>query len=414
MNFDGGTLKENDVQYLAKAFKDTKIDTFTLCHNHMMQTKGIEYLVKIFKNSSINQLCLGHKLYSTGAKYLASFLKEINLISLNLHCDYIGDEGVKYLAPSLKTNTIMYLDLSWNNIKANGAKYLAEILSDTQIISISLSNNSIGVDGAKYLANGLKHSQVTFLHLHGNNIKYEGYQYLIDAVDNTNISGVNLHGNRIEEGLEEGTKLWLFNIPRNTTTIAYKISNAFKELVSLNPLSNEFEFIVPRKNAYIPTEIDQYVFLIKTLNDNSNFKVHIFDIYYNHKNSYDINIANKITEFITTIADKFNIFINDQLPALTELFSKYNYVNLVKQFEDMEYHDIVKNLLLHRELYYVDDRQEILHPYIYKILHKYGMILYNAQIEPNKKDNIISYYQNHLEIDGVEEIIDLLGSESFQ
>ncbi|MDN3030521.1 MAG: hypothetical protein QMO91_04140 [Candidatus Tisiphia sp.] len=355
-----------------------------------MQTKGIEYLVTIFKDSSINQLCLGHKkLYTTDAKYLASFLKEVNLIDLNLNCNYIGDEGVKYLAPSLKNNTIMYLNLGWNNIKANGAKYLAEILSDTQLIYISLCNNCIGVDGAKYLANGLKYSQVTNLHLHGNMIKDEGYQYLKDVIDNTNLSWANLNDNDIEV---EGLRHLSINIPRGTTTIAYKISNAFKELVSLNPLSNEFEFIVPRKNAYPPIEVDQYVFLIKTLNDNSNFKVHIFDMCCKNHNDYDFNIMNKITEFITTIADKFNIFINDKLPALTELFSKYNYVNLVKQFEDMKYHDIVKNLLLHRELYYVDDRQEILHPYIYKMLHKYGMILYNVQIEPNKKDEIISYY----------------------
>ncbi|WP_269429610.1 hypothetical protein [Rickettsia bellii] len=42
------------------------------------------------------------------------------------------------------------------------------------------------------------------------------------------------------------------------------------------------------------------------------------------------------------------------------------------------------------------------------------MPLYNEQLEPNKKEEIIAYYQSHQEIDGVQEIIDLLGSESFK
>ncbi|CAK6517579.1 MAG: hypothetical protein O7C59_11365 [Rickettsia endosymbiont of Ixodes persulcatus] len=70
--------------------------------------------------------------------------------------------------------------------------------------------------------------------------------------------------------------------------------------------------------------------------------------------------------------------------------------------------------LLHRDLYYADEDSEILHPYIYKMLDKYSMPLYNGELEPNKREEIISYYQDHKEIDGAEEIINLLGLESLQ
>lgn len=225
-----------------------------------------------------------------------------------------------------------------------------------------------------------------------------------------------MHDKNIEAGLEEGTKLWPYSIPRNTTPVECKIRHVFKELVSLNPMSNEFEFIVPRKNTYPPIDINQYAFLVRTLNDNPNSKVHIFDMMCkkDHGNDYDFNIMNKINEFIAIMPNKFNIFIDSKLPNLVESFGSDNYVNLVKQFEDMKLYDIVQNLLLHRVLYYVDENQEILHPYIYKMLDKYSMPLYNEQLEPNKKEEIIAYYQSHQEIDGVQEIIDLLGSESFK
>ena len=123
-------------------------------------------------------------------------------------------------------------------------------------------------------------------------------------------------------------------------------------------------------------------------------------------------MISKVNNFIETISNKFTEFINNNLPYLVESFSNYNFVNLVKQFEDMKLENIVENLLLHRILYYVDEDQEILHPFIYKLLDKYKMPLYNEQLEPNKKQKIITFYQNHKEIDGVQEIIDLLNSGS--
>ena len=41
-----------------------------------------------------------------------------------------------------------------------------------------------------------------------------------------------------------------------------------------------------------------------------------------------------------------------------------------------------------------DENHEILHKYIYKLLAKYNMPLFNEQLELNKKQKIISYNLN--------------------
>lgn len=414
LTLDSQNLEADDAQYLAQAFKNTKISELKMFYNHIMQLNGIQYLVQAFKDSQIAKLNVhAEKIRTTGVKYLAEFLREVKVLDLDLGLNYIGDEGMKYLAPALKNSDIMYINLAWNDIEAEGARYLSKILQNSKILFIDLCNNGIGTDGARYLADGLPYSQVTGIHLHGNMIEYAGYKYLIDVVDNTNISWVNLHYNNIEAGLEEGTKLWPYSIPRDTITIAYKICHVFKELVSLNPMSDEFEFIVPRKNTYPTVDIDQYAFLVRTLNDNPNSKVHIFDMMCkkDHGNDYDFNIMNNINEFIAIMPNKFNTFFNSKLPDIVDSFGVITkqYVKLVKQFEEIKMYDVVQNLLLHRVLYYVDENQEILHPYIYKMLNKYNIPLYNEQIEPDIKEKIISYYANHPEVDDTQDIIDLLG-----
>ncbi|XP_075235138.1 uncharacterized protein LOC142332559 [Lycorma delicatula] len=412
LTLNSDELNAIESQYLAQAFNDIEIMNLNVHNCHVMQTNGIQYLVKIFRHSRIVELNLCKKqLKSTGAKYVANLLKEINIIDLNISMNCIEDEGVKHLVSGLKNNTIRRLLLSYNNIRHEGAKYLAEILKDTQITSLDLCYNRVGVHGAKYLANGLKNSQVTRLGLDGNMIKYKGYRYLIDTLEDTNLYSIDLHHNCIEEGLEKGTLLYTFNIERNPITIAKNIKKIFKELVSLNPLTSEFEFIVPKINIST-VDVDNYIFLMKSLNDNPNTKAHIFEMLCRNDNHrYNFKITSKINEFITKIDDKFIAFIRSNLTDLLQVFDSYNYVNLVKQFQDMRSFVIVQNLLLRREQYiscYLDENKEILHPYIYEMLNEYKMPLYSRELQPSKKEAIISYYKNHSEIDGVQEIIDLL------
>ncbi|XP_075235009.1 uncharacterized protein LOC142332450 [Lycorma delicatula] len=417
LTLDSDKLDEIDSQYLAQAFNDIEIMNLIIRHRHIMQTNGVKYLVQIFRGSRIVNLNLnGEKLGSSGAKCVAEFLKEIDIIDFDIGRNCIRAEGVKHLISGLKNNTIRKLTLSSNSIRHEGAKYLAEILKVTQITNIDLRNNYIGIDGAKYLANGLKYSQVTHLSLDVNMINNEGFQYLSDSIEDTNLSSVDLEHSYVGKGFVKGTKLVprAYNIPRNTISVADNIKNAFKDIVSMNPLTMEFEFIIPRRDISA-LDVDTYVFFIKSLSDNPNVKAHIFDMMcHNDSHGYDFNIMSKINEFVTKTEDKFNAFINSHLLDLLQMFDGYNWVNLVKQFQDMGSYDIVQNLLLHRELYYIDENQEILHPYIYKMLNKYNMPLYSEELEPNKKETIIYYYKNHSEIDGALEIIDLLGSVSFR
>ncbi|XP_044733605.1 uncharacterized protein LOC123296209 [Chrysoperla carnea] len=369
-------LEADDAHYLAQAFKDTVIREFKMYFWHINQFNGVRYLVQVFKDAQIGILNLREKYIGAKcAQCLAEFLREVKVIDLSLSGNSIGDEGMEYLVPVIKNSDIMYIDFSRNNITNQGAKYLSEILRNSKIITIDLRYNSIGPDGIRYLENVLSYSQV--MHI------------------------------LILENLRENFNLRLNIITSENYRIRFKIiHNVFKKLVSLNTKSNEFEFT--KNPTFNP---DDYVFLFKALNENPNSKVHIFDGLV--RKDYDMNTMSKINEFIAIMPKKFNAFLENKLLDFIGSFGNYNYVNLVKEFENMKLYDIVQNLLLHRVLYYVDENQEILHPYIYKTLNKYNMPLYNEQLEPSKKETIIAYYQNHHEIDGAQEIVDLLISEPF-
>ncbi|XP_044745757.1 uncharacterized protein LOC123307492 [Coccinella septempunctata] len=411
----GLIFEADDVQYLAQAFKGTKIGMLRLYCNHIMQDNGVEYAIGAFKDSQIFTLNLnGEKLPLEGVQRLAEFLRRVKVLDLRLCNNQMGDEGLKHLVPALKDSDIMYIHLPGNDIKAEGAQYLSGILRDSKIVYINLSHNTIGADGAKYLAEGLPDSQVTSLDLTGNGIGYVGYQYLGDVVDDTNISWVNLHRNNIEAGLAEGEKFDPNKIPRISKPVHRKICNMFELLVSLNPLTNKFEFIAPRNmKSFSIFEMELYAFFFRSLKDNPNCEVHIFDLMCKAENGFKLDIMNKINEFLETRQHKFNTFFDSKLPCLLESLGRVNGANIVRSFENLELSDIVQNLLLHRVFYYVDEKQEILHPYIYKLLDKYNMPLFSDRLEPNKRADIIAFFQEYPEMDCAQEIVDLLGSQSY-
>lgn len=416
VRFHISDCNEDDVHDLAQAFKNINITILHLLPHQLTEYFNVGYLSRIFERSRINRLYLGYtKSWNYNVECLADFLKKVKILDLQLDYNYLSDESVKILTQAIKNSEIMNLSLSGNHsISSEGAKYLSEILRDSKIIELNLCNCCIGIVGAKYLANGLPNSQVTNINLHNNGIGFEGYQALIDVVDDTNIEWVNLHRNGIEKGMDDGEKLWPYSLPRETTTIAHKIQKAFGELVSFDSNGDlEFKVLTKDIDCYPPMDIDDYAFLISTLINNPNSKVHlIYKMCRKENGFYDFSIHGKIDEFINSITNKFISFLNNNLFELLAKFPDSDNVDFVRQFEESKLHDIVQNLLFHRVLYYVDENQEILHPYIYKLFNQYNLPMYKSELEPNKKNVIISYFESHPEIEGVQEIVDLLKSNS--
>ncbi|XP_039286200.1 uncharacterized protein LOC111051382 [Nilaparvata lugens] len=307
---------------------------------------------------------------------------------------------------------IMYLDLSHNNLgrSENGIEYLAKTLADSRVISLDLSFNKLVGKDISLLAQVLPQTRINYIDLYANNIKYMGFKCLMDVVEKTRICWLSLAENGIENGLVENINLSLYIVPRNDTPIEFQIRYLFKQLVSFNT-DNQLEFVVPRDESM---SIIHYPLLIKHLLETPSLKIHVYDIFYMLTRRHDIHILNKTNDFIQEIIKKFLSFFSNNLPKLVERYGFESFVDLVKECDNLGLIKIVRDLLVHRPLFFVNNEQTILHPFIYKMLHKYGMTVYQKEMEPNKKQQIISYFEKHLDIYCAPEIIKLLSSDEYQ
>ncbi|XP_039281503.1 uncharacterized protein LOC120350782 isoform X2 [Nilaparvata lugens] len=309
---------------------------------------------------------------------------------------------IRYFKALISSN-IFYLDLSNTYTTCYDIEVLAEFLKDTNIISLNLSNNSLEARSVEFLANVLPLTRIIYIDLNGNTINYSGYEYFLKAAPKSSVCWLSLANNNIEGGLQENIELSPFIVPRADTPIEFQIRYLFIELVSLNSTGEQFEFIVPRDESVMT--ISHYPHLLKHL---PHYKIHIYDYFYMLTMRHDIHMLNKVNSFVEDMKHKFNTFIESKMMQLGERFGYDCFVILVRECDRLDLSEFVDLLLLHRSLYYVDDEQNFLHPYIYKMLHEYKLPLYNADIEPNKRQQIIFYFEQHSGFDCAREIINLL------
>ncbi|XP_022187595.1 uncharacterized protein LOC111046378 isoform X1 [Nilaparvata lugens] len=332
-------------------------------------------------------------------------MSNMKIIALHLQIESYRDLLVGDLKSVLTNSNLVYLDLSDNKLGHWGFANLVEALKDSKIISLDISNNYIEANSVKLLCQVLPQTKITYIDLHSNNIGYYGYTYLMNVVEKTSICWLSLGENNIEEDLEKNIDLSPCIVYRNSTPPELQVRFLFKELVSLNKSSGQFEFVIPCEDSVM--SINHYPLLVKHLLDNSNYRVHIYDSFYMRSRNHDMVLLDKINIFVKEISQRFFLFFGNNLIDLTYKFGYDSILDLVKECDNLDLTHFVEFLLLHRVFYYVNNEQSILHPFIYKMLLKHKMPLYNEEMEPNKKHEIISYFREN-EIEGNTEIIDLL------
>ncbi|XP_022206354.2 uncharacterized protein LOC111062968 [Nilaparvata lugens] len=340
-------------------------------------------------------------------------LKQFHTYCLNIR-NNSATENLLRKYKSFITNNIMYLDLRSVGLVDDELKNLSEILKDSNVISLNLSGNKIGAKGVRLLAEALSQTNITYIDLHGNKIGYSDYsgfaiQNLSSIFSRTNICWISLGDNNIEAFLQNDIQLSPFIVSRNDYPITFQIRYLFRELVSLNSVTDEFEFIVPQAIPNPPVDLIHYPFLMKKILETPFNKMHIYDMFYMRSKKHVINVYKKIAEFIKNIEDSFCTFIDENINKLANVFDYDSFVELVKTCEHLEFNHIVHRLLLHRIWYYVNEEKDILHPFIYKMLYKYGLPLFIEGLEPGRV-RIINFFQTHPEIDSANEVVDLLSS----
>ena len=139
-------------------------------------------------------LLFGGKISGEGAKALAA-INLVNLTSLRVTYNSIGDDGAKALANGNLTN-LTSLDVSNNDIGDDGAKALANG-NLTNLTSLEVHENRIGGEGAKALAAG-NLVNLTSLDVRHNQIGAEGAKALaagnLVSLTSLNVSYNNIGG----------------------------------------------------------------------------------------------------------------------------------------------------------------------------------------------------------------------------
>ncbi|XP_039282730.1 uncharacterized protein LOC120351018 [Nilaparvata lugens] len=417
LSFHACFMGNDGAQILAKDLQLTNI-TFLDISNNQIRGDNATYLSDIVQNTSINYLDISWNfLRDEGIKYLAKGLKNSNVITLNLGNNRTS-HGIKYLVDVLPYTKITRLDLNehyesagnFNEIGDEGAEYLSKQLEYTNISHLNLERNGITNYGVKCLSEHLERTCLTFLGLKFNfDLDESATRYLRPILSKTQITGITY------PYINEDTRIYMnkFNsslYPSPNKTRQSKINEMILKLVAQNPHTHDLEFIIPDRIQDI--DLSEYVYIIKQFNEKPMIRGYMFDlIRKNNCESYP-QIIEKVNEFVTSIHKKSIDLIENMLLRLMEYSNNNDFVYIVREFEYAELGEIVQHLLLHRVLYYVDEDAEILHPFIYKMLIKYGMPLYNEQIEPDKKEKIIAFFESHREIEEAPEIIHLLKTKS--
>ncbi|XP_039279250.1 uncharacterized protein LOC111047625 [Nilaparvata lugens] len=436
------TSFEKGIDYFNKFVCDktdiTKVYIRSSCKNGLPFFRD---LAKIVSNINISEIEMGEysripysvfaniaqlKCNGTGSWFSPVVL---NRVLIELKFQNIKKNCFQDLA-KLCLNNIMYLDLSHIDLEEDKFIFFAQALKNNTmdqnknnyLISLNLSNNKLGAKSAKLLAEVLPYNipSLTYIDLNGNKIGYSGFKSLMEVVDKTSLCWLSLGDNNIEDQLQESIELSPYIVPRkdDETPVAFQVRYLFRQLVSMNTCSGELEFTIPTTDSNPPVNITHYPKLLKIYsafeNDVKYLNVQVYDNYYMKSKRHDRRLLEKIEKFGNEIEKRFLSFINSisNQTKLEQAFGYDSFVVLVRECERLELNECVESLLLHRVLYYVDDDEEILHPFIYRMMHKYSMPLYCKQIEPNKRKQIIAYYKNHPEIEEAEALIDLLASMS--
>ena len=136
-----------------------------------------------------------------GATALSQNTSWTNLKTLCLGNNEIGDEGAGALSQNTSWINLQALSLGYNKIGAEGATALSKNTTWTNLQTLGLGNNRIGDKGATASSQNTTWTNLQSLDLGGNLIGDEGATALSQNTTWTNLQTLNLKSNRIgEEG----------------------------------------------------------------------------------------------------------------------------------------------------------------------------------------------------------------------
>lgn len=387
VDFSENDLQGEDFDILGNCLKGPQIKSIDISNNfkHPVGDEALAQFITKTKESALESLKMNYnELLSYGAQTIASSLANTNFTYFDLSSNWIED-GVAAIAEILKLTQITILDVSNNKIEDEGAEVLARCLAHTQIVSLNINTNAITDRGAKALAKeiGVENSNLLELKIEENEIENDGLEALAAGIKSTYITTLDVKNNPGDRMLHIDTALW------KNRKAAQKLISVFKRITKRDSDGSiGFADNVTSKN--VDSFVDDCLWISQTI------KL--------HKNAFNVLIRD---ESITFSRSQMTTFMNDEFP--TE-FTKFvgrkveadveQHVNLLRKAEKAGLGKITALLLLNRPNYIIDHDRNILHPYVYRLLDKYRLPLFNETLEPFRRRELMDYFCKNSNLEG--------------
>lgn len=183
-------ISPRGVSALAQALKSSQVRSLDLSHNPA-GPESATILAGVLSGSGLRWLRLAHN--GIGPRECSIMGKAIlNLNTLDLSNNRIGDDGCGYLAASLPLSQLSVLVVSNNNIGCDGCAALAQYLPTSPLKTLVLKDNRIRDPGCEALAAALVGSSLTDLHLSNNSFYTPGVRAFSQAVPQSALRKLHL------------------------------------------------------------------------------------------------------------------------------------------------------------------------------------------------------------------------------
>ncbi|MFP3012217.1 MAG: ankyrin repeat domain-containing protein [Rickettsia sp.] len=397
--------------------------------NKLLDDKDMEYLFKILlPETCITSLNLSNNILVcgkvNGIRYLTHLLNT-RIASLNLSNNRLGQlpqEDIEHFISILPNTQITSLNLSNNQLTCQHLKYFAHTLAKTNIMLLDLSNNSLGgEEDMEDFINILSKTKITSLNLSDNNLDDADIYNLADILPNSRITNINLsyndvtpdlHNEILIDALQQSPLITRFDIDdellfSKANTIINQNQENNKNLFSI------FNKIVCKDNNNLTLikkdtiEIDEYFFVIKHLIKTTNV-LYLLSTQYQINNTKMWFTEEELINFIQRIPSEFR-----ELMTLLDC-QVTTQVNVLQECEKNDMSEVVKELLLARELYKTNKEKNILHEYVYILLSKYELpIIHDGMCNNPSREDLIHHFQSndYQENQEAQYVVSLLGND---
>ena len=139
----------------------------------------------------------GKQLEAVHANILANDSSWVNLQTLKLSNNNIGDEGISALSKNKIWKSLLTLDLENTSISADGVAVLCSNITWSELRTLNLARNSVGDKGIANLSETKLWTQLEVLNLQSNSISAEGAVVLGSSKTWRNLDTLNLSNNPI-------------------------------------------------------------------------------------------------------------------------------------------------------------------------------------------------------------------------